>query len=233
STHQTYQDPILLANLRFSAATLLTIATGIVAMPWSSKSTSNEEITLRIKVSQSPAKLKGVLPSKLDICWLLCAQESIECPENWRDVGKQDRMQGTLKPEQNQTPGDISDGRHESHPLLQILKRLRLLSAELKGDATKVTKAVFLAWPVYHRTTSTVSASPCCIIYKGLFDNAETNVEDDISLLYLNEIIPIYSFSRCEKFEKKSLELLARAEKKSSGPDGEDKANIMQWGWLA
>ncbi|KAH7141978.1 hypothetical protein EDB81DRAFT_899449 [Dactylonectria macrodidyma] len=69
--------------MKFSAAALLAISNGIVAMPWSGRSNSAEEINLRIEVSQSPVKHTEVIPSKLDICWLLCAQESIKCPENW------------------------------------------------------------------------------------------------------------------------------------------------------
>ncbi|KAH7142836.1 hypothetical protein B0J13DRAFT_623432 [Dactylonectria estremocensis] len=49
-------------------------------MPYTGKSTSNEEITLRIEVSLPPTQYKNVFPSELDICWLLCAQESINAP---------------------------------------------------------------------------------------------------------------------------------------------------------
>ncbi|KPM39344.1 hypothetical protein AK830_g7198 [Neonectria ditissima] len=71
--------------MKFSTATLLTLANGIVAMPWSvSPGNSKDEVTLHIKVSHSGVKHQKV--SNLfsqDICWMLCASESLECPEGW------------------------------------------------------------------------------------------------------------------------------------------------------
>ncbi|KAK7416689.1 hypothetical protein QQX98_005015 [Neonectria punicea] len=72
--------------MKFSTATLLALANGIVAMPWAGSSgKSNEEITLRIKVSQSPMHQHHEVPaiSKHDICWLICASEAPDCPEGW------------------------------------------------------------------------------------------------------------------------------------------------------
>ncbi|KAJ4258231.1 hypothetical protein NW762_008380 [Fusarium torreyae] len=80
--------------MKYSTAALLALVHGIVAMPWSvtqpkhsgSKVLStNEDITLSIKVSQSPLRKEDHHVKAYDICWLLCASDEIQCPEDWGD----------------------------------------------------------------------------------------------------------------------------------------------------
>ncbi|KAJ4178034.1 hypothetical protein NW755_013452 [Fusarium falciforme] len=67
--------------MKFSTAAILSLATGAIAMPWSTQPrNSHSEITLRVKVGESPTKARL---AKTDICWLLCASDEIQCPEGW------------------------------------------------------------------------------------------------------------------------------------------------------
>ncbi|KAM5346137.1 hypothetical protein ACJ41O_009142 [Fusarium nematophilum] len=78
--------------MKFSTSSILFLAHGIAAMPWSSgKSkapisdvlTANEDITLRIKVSQEPAQKGIVHTSNFDICLKVCWPEKPTCPNGW------------------------------------------------------------------------------------------------------------------------------------------------------
>ncbi|KAF5024374.1 hypothetical protein F66182_3561 [Fusarium sp. NRRL 66182] len=87
--------------MKFSIVSTILLAQGIAAMPWSSAKVNqlnNEEITLRIQVSQAPAGGRGVTPKHkgaisaslspicLRICW---SEEPRQCPEGWdaRNLG--------------------------------------------------------------------------------------------------------------------------------------------------
>ncbi|KAG8672725.1 hypothetical protein FPOAC1_006011 [Fusarium poae] len=80
--------------MKYSTATVLILAQGIVAAPsllsklsrQNNKvvhQSSGEDITLSIKVSQSPMKGDLAHSMNYDICWLLCADHEITCPEKW------------------------------------------------------------------------------------------------------------------------------------------------------
>ncbi|RSM02311.1 hypothetical protein CDV31_010960 [Fusarium ambrosium] len=56
--------------MKFSAVALFTLAQGILAMPQMSDKTN--------EMAKRSAEIYG-----RDICWLLCAPEKIECPEEW------------------------------------------------------------------------------------------------------------------------------------------------------
>ncbi|KAF5008239.1 hypothetical protein FDECE_5475 [Fusarium decemcellulare] len=74
--------------MKFATATLLALANGIVAMPWSGKTVrANDEITIHVKVDghshKTPMTHQSPLTDKYDICWLLCASDEIQCPKGW------------------------------------------------------------------------------------------------------------------------------------------------------
>ncbi|KAF5026512.1 hypothetical protein F66182_1372 [Fusarium sp. NRRL 66182] len=78
--------------MKYSTVAIVALAQGIVAMPWSvaqhdhseSKFTStNEDITLSVKVSQSPLRKGTPTANSFAICWLLCASEQVRCPDGW------------------------------------------------------------------------------------------------------------------------------------------------------
>ncbi|KAF5229465.1 hypothetical protein FAUST_10398 [Fusarium austroamericanum] len=80
--------------MKSSTATILVLAQGIFAAPSilskighknskASHRSTGGDITLSIKVSQSPMKGEIHKAVNEDICWLLCASEEISCPENW------------------------------------------------------------------------------------------------------------------------------------------------------
>ncbi|KAF5586980.1 pathogenicity protein [Fusarium pseudoanthophilum] len=87
--------------MRFPIATTVLLSNGIAAMPWSFanyKHSENEEITLRIKVSQSSPentwshKGKGVANANT-FCkpgWRGCWPEEHECPNGWYPVNFDD-----------------------------------------------------------------------------------------------------------------------------------------------
>ncbi|RBR10303.1 uncharacterized protein FIESC28_09511 [Fusarium coffeatum] len=79
--------------MKYSTTTLLILAQGITAAPsllsqFRHKNAnvkvpdSAEDITLSIKVSQSPIE-KMHHGGKWDICWLMCWPEEHQCPETW------------------------------------------------------------------------------------------------------------------------------------------------------
>ncbi|KAI8674440.1 hypothetical protein NCS57_00341600 [Fusarium keratoplasticum] len=75
--------------MKFSAASIIFLAHGIAAMPWSSGK-ANEDITLRIQVSQSPSHhAQGSTPKgtvKIEdspICLAICWHSVPTCPDGW------------------------------------------------------------------------------------------------------------------------------------------------------
>ncbi|KAF5648834.1 hypothetical protein F25303_4862 [Fusarium sp. NRRL 25303] len=66
--------------MKYSAVALLTLAQGIVAIP---------SLLRQIKQSQSKALVPDQdisdMPhtKKENVCWLLCASEEIQCPDEW------------------------------------------------------------------------------------------------------------------------------------------------------
>ncbi|XEV02718.1 hypothetical protein FSHL1_008005 [Fusarium sambucinum] len=80
--------------MKCSTVTVLVLVPGIVAAPSllsklsrpnakASHASSGDDITLSIKLSQSPMKSALYHAVHYDICWLLCANEEIQCPDNW------------------------------------------------------------------------------------------------------------------------------------------------------
>ncbi|KAF4445351.1 hypothetical protein F53441_10900 [Fusarium austroafricanum] len=72
--------------MKFSAVAVLAFAQGIVAIPsllgqLKHGHTTDEDITLSIKVSQAPMRKEDFYQKSPQICWLLCASEEIHCPE--------------------------------------------------------------------------------------------------------------------------------------------------------
>ncbi|KAI8682313.1 hypothetical protein NCS56_00353900 [Fusarium sp. Ph1] len=75
--------------MKVSTASVLVLAHGITAMPWSSGK-ANEDITLRIQVSQSPShRVQGSAPKgtvKIEdapICLAICWPKVPTCPDGW------------------------------------------------------------------------------------------------------------------------------------------------------
>ncbi|EEU35906.1 uncharacterized protein NECHADRAFT_105956 [Fusarium vanettenii 77-13-4] len=75
--------------MKFSAASILFLAHGIAAMPWSSGK-ANEDITLRIQVSQSPshnaqgsAPKGDIHPENFQVCLKVCWPSVPTCPNGW------------------------------------------------------------------------------------------------------------------------------------------------------
>ncbi|UPK97620.1 hypothetical protein LCI18_008555 [Fusarium solani-melongenae] len=75
--------------MKFSAASIIFLAHGIAAMPWSSGK-ANEDITLRIQVSQSPSHhAQGSAPKGTvkigdsPICLAVCWPSVPTCPDGW------------------------------------------------------------------------------------------------------------------------------------------------------
>ncbi|RSL53459.1 hypothetical protein CEP53_007757 [Fusarium sp. AF-6] len=75
--------------MKFYTASIFIFVNGIMAMPWSS-SKSNEDITLRIQVSQSPSEHPQGSASKetinigdAPICLAICWNHVPTCPNGW------------------------------------------------------------------------------------------------------------------------------------------------------
>ncbi|KAF5589297.1 hypothetical protein FPANT_6340 [Fusarium pseudoanthophilum] len=78
--------------MKYSAVALLALAQGIVAIPsllgqikqsQSKVLVPDQDISLSIKLSQVPMHRDKPHTKQQDICWLLCASEEIECPDEW------------------------------------------------------------------------------------------------------------------------------------------------------
>ncbi|KAH7236788.1 uncharacterized protein BKA55DRAFT_694414 [Fusarium redolens] len=78
--------------MKYSAVALLTLAQGIVAVPsllgqikqsQSKVLTTDQDISLSIKLSQVPLQRAEHHQQQEEICWLLCASSAIKCPEGW------------------------------------------------------------------------------------------------------------------------------------------------------
>ncbi|KAF7546543.1 hypothetical protein G7Z17_g8349 [Cylindrodendrum hubeiense] len=75
--------------MKFSTATMLALVNGIAAMPWSLAGTSkhagalttDEEITLHIKIAQTTKQKDVTHPS--EICWKACFFVEPSCPDGW------------------------------------------------------------------------------------------------------------------------------------------------------
>ncbi|EKJ74332.1 hypothetical protein FPSE_05478 [Fusarium pseudograminearum CS3096] len=83
--------------MKYSTATILVLAQGIFAAPSflnkighknfkASHRSTGGDITLSIKVSQSPMNGAFHKAVKDEICWLICASDEIECPDDWDTV---------------------------------------------------------------------------------------------------------------------------------------------------
>ncbi|CVL09918.1 uncharacterized protein FPRN_13476 [Fusarium proliferatum] len=78
--------------MKYSAVALLALAQGIVAIPsllgqikqsQSKALVPDQEISLSIKLSQIPMHRDMPHTKKENVCWLLCASEEIQCPDEW------------------------------------------------------------------------------------------------------------------------------------------------------
>ncbi|RFN44171.1 hypothetical protein FIE12Z_11563 [Fusarium flagelliforme] len=80
--------------MKYSNATILFLVQGIVAAPSLLSQlrhktanpkvpSSGDDITLSIKVSQSPIGKAMHRGGSFGTCWLLCWPEESECPEGW------------------------------------------------------------------------------------------------------------------------------------------------------
>ncbi|KAI8721556.1 hypothetical protein NCS52_00297300 [Fusarium sp. LHS14.1] len=75
--------------MKFSAASIFFLAHGIAAMPWSSGK-ANEDITLRIQVSQpssyhaqGSAPKGDIHPANFEVCLRVCWPTVPTCPNGW------------------------------------------------------------------------------------------------------------------------------------------------------
>lgn len=75
------------------------------------------------------------------------------------DATDKSDMQNVPELELHEGFEDTPRGEHARHPFPQILKQLRLLSTELEKDGASMANTVFQVWSVYHRVTSTASAT--------------------------------------------------------------------------
>ncbi|CAF3468910.1 unnamed protein product, partial [Fusarium graminearum] len=81
-------------NMKYSTATIIVLAQGIFAAPSflnkighnnskASHQSTGGDITLSIKVSQSPMNGAFHKAVKDELCWLICASDELECPDDW------------------------------------------------------------------------------------------------------------------------------------------------------
>ncbi|TPX10835.1 uncharacterized protein E0L32_008224 [Thyridium curvatum] len=81
--------------MKFTTA-LVTLAAGASAMPWASHfgtgkhhRNTKDDVTVHIKVDQSPVRSSKLHASNFEICWLVCWPEAPTCPDGWvRDTAK-------------------------------------------------------------------------------------------------------------------------------------------------
>ncbi|WAO86135.1 Hypothetical protein NCS54_00339500 [Fusarium falciforme] len=78
--------------MKFSTTSILFLAQGIAAMPWSSGK-ANEDITLHIQVSQpysyhskSSAPKGAIHPENFQVCLRVCWPSVPTCPDGWVSV---------------------------------------------------------------------------------------------------------------------------------------------------
>ncbi|CAF3591877.1 hypothetical protein FGSG_11135 [Fusarium graminearum PH-1] len=75
--------------MQLSILSTIILAQGIVAMPWTSKQSNGEEITLRIQISDGSSSIVNPKPKgtinieNYEVCLKVCWPEEPKCPEGW------------------------------------------------------------------------------------------------------------------------------------------------------